>query len=92
MNEGTNETRGPGALDQEIDRIDRGGDAWLEGDEAVAVEVRRPLDKVIPVRLPADKWEALRAEARELGIAPSTLLRMWVFEKLRQVQRATSVA
>ncbi|MFO7773073.1 MAG: hypothetical protein R6V59_03930 [Dehalococcoidia bacterium] len=59
------------------------GDAWDEGDEVVQVEVKRPLDKVIPVRLPADKWEQIRAEAGELGIGPTTLARMWILERLR---------
>ena len=68
------------------------GDTWRDDDEVVEVEVKRPLDKVIPVRLPADKWEALRAEAKELGIGPSTLVRMWVLERLRAAQAAPPVA
>jgi hypothetical protein len=59
------------------------GDAWDETDEVVHLEVRRPLDKVIPVRLPSDKWEQIRAEARELGVGPTTLARMWILERLR---------
>ena len=47
--------------------------------------MKRPLDKVIPVRLPSEKWEELRREARELGVGPTTLARMWILEKLRQV-------
>jgi len=35
--------------------------------------VKKPLDKVIPVRLPADKWEEIEQETRELGIGPATL-------------------
>lgn len=59
------------------------GDAWKETDEAVEAEVKHPLDKVIPVRLSSEKWEALRREARELGLGPSTLARMWILERLR---------
>jgi hypothetical protein len=59
------------------------GDAWDESDEVVKVDVKKPLDKVIPVRLSSDKWEALRKEARELGIGPTTLARMWILERLR---------
>ena len=70
-------------LDKAIDRIEK-GDAWDESDEIVQVEVKKPLDKVIPVRLSADKWEELRREARELGIGPTTLVRMWILERLRQ--------
>ena len=76
-----------GDLDKEIQRIEQ-GDAWDEGDEVVTVEVKKPLDKVIPIRLSADKWEALRREASELGIGPTTLARMWILERLRQKTKA----
>ena len=69
-------------LDKAVEGIDR-GDAWNESDEVVRIEVKKPLDKVIPVRLPADKWERIREEARELGIGPTTLARMWILERLR---------
>jgi hypothetical protein len=75
-------------LDQQISRIDAGGDAWNGEDEVVHLDVKRPLDKVIPVRLSADHWKALHAEARQLGVGPTTLVRMWVVEKLRASQRA----
>jgi hypothetical protein len=70
-------------IDKAIEEIDR-GNAWAEDDEVVRVEVKKPLDKVIPVRLSADKWEELRREARELGVGPTTLARMWILERLRQ--------
>ena len=73
--------------DREIERIEQ-ADAWDESDEVVQVEVKKPLDKVIPVRLSADNWEELRKEARELGIGPTTLARMWILERLRQRTRA----
>lgn len=69
-------------LDKAVEDIDR-GDAWNESEEVVRVEVKKPLDKVIPVRLPADKWEQIREEARELGVGPTTLARMWILERLR---------
>ncbi len=74
-------------LDKEIKRIEQ-GDAWDESDEVVQVEAKKPLDKVIPVRLSAEKWEELRKEARELGIGPTTLARMWILERLRQRTKA----
>jgi hypothetical protein len=74
-------------LDKEIQRIEQ-GDAWDESDELVKVDVKKPLDKVIPVRLSADKWEALRKEANELGIGPTTLARMWILERLRLKSKA----
>jgi hypothetical protein len=74
-------------IDKAVEKIEQ-GDAWEETDEVVHVEVRKPLDKVIPVRLPADKWEQMREEARELGIGPTTLARMWILERLRQRVKA----
>lgn len=70
-------------VDKEIQRIEQ-GNAWDETDEVVEVEVKRPLDKVIPIRLSSEKWEELRKEARELGIGPTTLARMWLLERLRR--------
>jgi hypothetical protein len=74
-------------IERQVKRIEE-GEAWEESDEVVEVEVKRPLDKVIPVRLPSDKWEALRREAHELGLGPTTLARVWILEKLREVQAA----
>jgi len=64
-----------------MDDID---EAWQETDEVVEVEVKRPLDKVIPVRLPSQKWEELRREAHELGVGPAALARRWTLEKLEE--------
>ena len=64
------------------------GNTWDDATAVVEVEVERPLVTVIPVRLSADEWEALRAEAQELGIGPTTLVRMRVLERLREIQAA----
>ena len=66
-----------------VEKIEQ-GNAWEDTDEIVKLEVKKPLDKVIPIRLSADKWEQIREEARELGIGPTTLARMWILEHLRQ--------
>jgi hypothetical protein len=71
------------ATEREIVRIEA-GDAWQESDEVVQVDVNRPLDRVVPVRLPSDTWEELRREATALGVGPTTLVRMWVKDKLRE--------
>jgi hypothetical protein len=71
-------------IEREVQKLEE-GEAWEETDEVVEIEVKRPLDKVIPVRLPSEKWEELRREAHELGVGPTTLARMWILEKLRQV-------
>lgn len=74
-------------IDKEVERIEH-GDAWDKTDEVIAMDVKKPLDKVIPVRLPSDKWEQIREEARELGVGPTTLARMWILERLRQRVKA----
>jgi len=78
-------------IDDEVARLEE-GEAWENTDESIAVEIRRPLDKVVPVRLPSAKWEELRSEARELGVGPTTLARMWILKRLRQVAPASSSA
>lgn len=70
-------------FEKEIENIEQ-SDAWNEDDEVVRIKVKKPLDKVIPVRLSSDKWEELRREARELGIGPTTLARMWILERLKK--------
>lgn len=74
-------------IDKEVKKIEE-GNAWDDSDEVVQIEVKKPLDKVIPVRLSADKWEEMRREARELGVGPTTLARMWLLERLRQRVKA----
>ncbi len=69
-------------IQREIAKIEE-GDAWRQDDEVVQMDAKRPLDKVIPVRLPSNVWEELRREARTLGVGPTTLARMWILEKLR---------
>ena len=69
-------------LNKELERIEQ-GKAWEETDEVVRLEVKKPLDKVVPIRLQAADWAKLREEARELGIGPTTLARMWILERLR---------
>jgi hypothetical protein len=71
-------------IEREVQKLEH-GEAWKETDEVVEIEVKRPLNKVIPVRLPSEKWEELRREARDVGVGPTTLARMWILEKLRQV-------
>lgn len=71
--------------DREIDRIDAGGDAWSASDKVVEIEIRQPLDKVIPVRLTTSQYDSLRKEAARLGVGPSTLARMRILESLRLI-------
>ena len=68
--------------DKEIERIEK-GDAWEDTDEVVKLKVKKPLDKVVPVRLQAEHWEKLREIATEMGVGPTTLARMLIIESLR---------
>ncbi len=78
-------------MERNVKRLEE-GEAWEETDEVVAVEVKRPMDKVIPVRMPSEQWEELRREARELGVGPSTLARMWILERLRSARVSKKTA
>jgi hypothetical protein len=64
------------------------GNAWEEDDEVVRVEVKKPLDKIIPVRLSTDKWKKIRKKAIELGVGPTTQACMWILKRLRQRVKA----
>jgi hypothetical protein len=55
-------------LDKAIKEIEQ-GNAWDEGDEVIHVEVKKPLDKVIPVRFSADKWRRLGERRESLTLA-----------------------
>ena len=70
-------------MEREAKAIDE-GEAWQDDDEVVVVAAKRPLDKVIPVRVSAEDWEQLRHEAGEVGVGPTTLVRIWLLERLRR--------
>ena len=72
----------PEEIQAEIDRIDAGGSAWRDDDEEVTLDIKIPLDKVVPVRMTDAQWRALRVEGQKLGVGPSTLARMWLIERL----------
>lgn len=79
--------------EREIARIDSGESLW---DESEPVEeplhVKQPLDKMITLRLSDAHWKVLVAEARELGVGPMALIRMWVAVKVSNVQRSKQPA
>ena len=80
-----------GDLEREIARLEA-GDTWREDDEVVELEVKWPLDHVVPVRLSEEVWKALRKEAAEVGVGPTTLARMWLLEKLRSLRAERKTA
>lgn len=75
-----------------MSEIEQGGNAWNETDEVIETDVKRPLDSVVPVRLAADTYAELRREARARGVGPSTLIRMWLLEKLDAMRQVRSSA
>ena len=78
-------------LEAVVARIDAGEDTIAMSEPVEdEVVVKQPLDKVVAVRLTDAQWKALYAEARELGVGPTTLMRMWTLEKLRALQRQRS--
>ncbi len=54
-----------------------------DGERPVHARANRNLYRVVPVRLPTDKWELIRKEANDLGIGPTTLARIWILDSLR---------
>src|SRR6266496_3761394 len=52
------------------------------------VVMRSRANKPITVRLPEDTLASLTEKAHEMGVGPSTLIRMWVIEQL-SVDRKT---
>ena len=55
-------------------------------NESTPVRVRfaKKLSEGITIRLDSDALEKIRAVAHEQGIGPTTLIRMWVLEHLRE--------
>ena len=71
-------------MEREIERIDNGGNAWDEADEVVDVLFKRPLDWGVTFILTREEWDELRSRAREEGVGPNALARLWVLQQLRQ--------
>lgn len=55
-------------------------------DELTPVKVRfaKRLSQGVAVRFDEETLEALRIQARRKGIGPTTLIRMWVIERLQE--------
>jgi hypothetical protein len=69
-----------------VERIEAGEDGAMDG-EPVALRIKAPLEKVVPLRMSDAQWRVLAREADELGLRPTTLMRMWVLERLREAER-----
>ncbi len=64
-------------------------DYW---DEFKPVRARfaKNLSQGITVRFDAETLEELRTKAHELGVGPTTLVRMWILERLGEQHRKTA--
>jgi CopG antitoxin of type II toxin-antitoxin system len=51
----------------------------------VEVSVSPNLSEVVPVRLAPDVLTQLETEAKRMGIGTSTLIRIWVLERLQEL-------
>jgi hypothetical protein len=65
------------------DTSSRGERGPNEATDASTAVGKAGLDKIVTLRLSASDWVKLEDDARELGIGPTTLIRMWVLERLR---------
>jgi len=78
-------------FDKEVERIDAGGTAWSHDDEEVLdFEVKRPLDKLVSIRLTDAEFRLLLKEARSRGVGHNTLAHDWVMERLKSKAKSKS--
>ncbi|MBI3979355.1 MAG: hypothetical protein HY331_14325 [Chloroflexi bacterium] len=61
-------------------------DYWGEA-RPVRARFAKRLSQALAVRLDQETLEKLREEARARGIGPTTLVRMWVLERLQAIAR-----
>jgi predicted DNA binding CopG/RHH family protein len=56
---------------------------YQEGFKPVRVRFAKRLSEGVTIRLDPETLQKLRATAHEKGIGPTTLVRMWILERLR---------
>jgi hypothetical protein len=61
--------------------------AYLDELKPVRVRFAKNLSEGLTVRLDPETMRALREQAKRQGIGPTTLIRMWVLERLRAEAR-----
>ncbi len=57
---------------------------YQEGFKPARVRFAKRLSEGVTIRLDPDTLRRLRAEGHEKGIGPTTLVRMWILERLRE--------
>lgn len=63
---------------------------FLDETRPVKLRIGKQLSEGLTVRLDRHDREELERRASEQGIGPSTLVRMWIKERLRGTQRPSS--
>lgn len=56
---------------------------WKE----IKMHFARPLQHILGIRFDSETLHELDKKARAMGVGPSTLVRMWVMEKLNQTSK-----
>jgi hypothetical protein len=69
--------------EREIEQIDNGESTAEWGGEEVKLHTKRALTESMLVRIDAQTSLTLKRLASARGIGPSTLVRMWILEKLK---------
>ena len=62
---------------------------FLDETEPVTLNVSPNLRSVFSLRLDGEDQEELARQAKEIGVGPSTLARMWIKERLKQGRSRT---
>ncbi len=60
---------------------------FIDELKPIKTDVAKNLSSAITVRFDADTLAGLRVVAGEHGVGPTTLIRMWVVERLRRTER-----
>ena len=66
------------------DSTDTGAPEYQEEFRPVEARFAKNLSQGLKVRFDPETMTRLRERAKETGVGPSTLIRMWVLERLRQ--------
>ena len=92
-----NKERVRGSRIPEFKSIEEEAEFWDTHDTAdyedefkpVRVRFAKNLSEGITIRLDPETLAQVRAEAKEKGIGPTTLIRMWILERLRRHESHT---
>jgi predicted DNA binding CopG/RHH family protein len=63
---------------------------YMDDFKPVKARVAKQLSEGITIRFDAETLTELREQAKEKGVGPTTLARMWVLERLRGERRAST--